>query len=172
MVNNTVQQMLIDAQAIRFGDFTLASGKKSSVYIDIKQAMTEPDILKAVAESIANLDIDWDIAAGVAVGGVPLAVAASLQTKKPYIIIRKEKKEHGLSSVIIGAIKGKKALMIEDVTTSGGSALYGVEQIREAGGNIDTIISVVDRDEGAIETLANAGIRLIPLIRMNDIVPK
>jgi orotate phosphoribosyltransferase len=170
MVESNLKDQLIHVGAIRFGDFTLASGKKSTVYIDIKMAMTHPEILKAVALSVMDQDIVWDIVAGVAVGGVPLAVASSLESGRPYIIIRKEQKSHGLSSLIIGDVKDKQVLMIEDVTTSGGSALFGVEQIRKAGGFISDIISVVDRNEGAAETLAKAGIRLSPLVSMKELV--
>ena len=170
MVTNNLKNLLIESQAIRFGDFTLASGKKSRVYIDIKQAMTEPVILRAVADSVVRLGLSWEVSAGVAVGGIPLAVATSLASGKPYIIIRKEQKDHGLSSLIIGDVKGKSVLMIEDVTTSGGSALFGIEQIRAAGGIITEIISVVDRDEGADATLSAAGIRLIPLVTMGELL--
>ena len=170
MVTNNLKNLLIESQAIRFGDFTLASGKKSRVYIDIKQAMTEPVILRAVADSVVHLGLSWDVSAGVAVGGVPLAVATSLASGKPYVIIRKEQKGHGLSTLIIGDVKGKSVLMIDDVTTSGGSALFGVEQIRAAGGIITEIISVVDRDEGADTTLSAAGIRLIPLVTMGELL--
>lgn len=170
MVKKSLKDLLIETQAIRFGDFTLASGKKSRVYIDIKKAMTEPDILREVAESALHLGLSWDVVAGVAVGGVPLAVAVSLMGGKPYAIIRKEQKGHGLSSLIIGDVSEKQVIMIEDVTTSGGSALFGVEQIRAAGGIISTIISVVDRNEGAEATLSAAGITLVPLVTMGDLI--
>ena len=170
MVEMSLKDQLINIGAIRFGDFTLASGKKSNVYIDIKMAMTHPEILKSIAVSVMNLNLDWDVVAGVAVGGVPLAVASSLESLKPYIIIRKEQKTHGLSSLIIGDVKGKRVVMIEDVTTSGGSALFGVEQIRQAGGVIVDIISVVDRGEGAEETLSKAGIKLTSLVSKSDLV--
>jgi len=170
MVNSNLKDLLIEKQAIRFGDFTLASGKKSTVYIDIKNAMTDPEVLKKVAESVDSLHLSWDVVAGVAVGGIPLAVAASLKSGRPYIIIRKEQKGHGLSSLIIGDVAGRDVIMIEDVTTSGGSALFGVEQIRLAGGRIDRIISVVDRNEGAEKTLSDAGITLIPLVTMGELL--
>ncbi|MDD1730476.1 MAG: orotate phosphoribosyltransferase [Methanospirillum sp.] len=170
MVEKNLKDLLIDVQAIRFGDFTLASGKKSGIYIDIKMAMTNPDILKVVARSVTSLNIFWDVAAGVAVGGIPLAVASSLESGKPYVIIRKEQKGHGLSSLIIGDVHERRVLMIEDVTTSGGSALFGVEQIRKAGGIITDIISVVDRNEGATKTLKEAGITLTPLISITDLL--
>lgn len=170
MVEKSLKDQLIEIGAIRFGEFTLASGKKSNVYIDIKMAMTHPEILKSIAVSVMNLNLDWDIISGVAVGGVPLAVASSLESQKPYAIIRKEQKTHGLSSLIIGDVKGKRVVMIEDVTTSGGSALFGVEQIRLAGGIITDIISVVDRGEGAEETLSKAGIKLTSLVSKCDLV--
>jgi orotate phosphoribosyltransferase len=170
MVEKNLKDLLIEAQAIRFGDFTLASGKKSPIYIDIKMAMTNPDILRAVATSVLEKNLEWDVVAGVAVGGIPLAVATSLTAKKPFIIIRKEQKGHGLSSLIIGDVKDKRVLMIEDVTTSGGSALYGINLIRKAGGIISEIISVVDRNEGAQATLSSEGISLVPLIEKNDLL--
>lgn len=170
MVNKTLKERLIEVDAIRFGDFTLASGKKSRVYIDIKRSMTDPSILKAVAESVMIQNLDWDTLAGVAVGGIPLAVAASLESGRPYVIIRKEQKGHGLSAPIIGDVSGRRVLMIEDVTTSGGSALYGIDLIRQAGGEITEIISVVDRDEGATATLSAAGVRLVPLVTMGELL--
>lgn len=172
MVEKSLKDQLIQIGAIRFGDFTLASGKKSDVYIDIKMAMTHPEILKSIAVSVMDQKLEWDVVAGVAVGGVPLAVASSLESGRPYVIIRKEQKTHGLSSLIIGDVKGKRVVMIEDVTTSGGSALFGVDQIRQAGGVITDIISVVDRGEGAEETLSNAGIKLTSLVSKSDLVQK
>ena len=170
MVKMSLKEQLIACDAIRFGDFILASGRKSSVYIDIKKAITDPVILTSIADEVMKKDLDWDMAAGVAVGGVPLAVSVSLRSQKPYVIIRKEQKEHGLSGLIIGDVSGKKILLIEDVTTSGGSALFGIKQIRDAGGIIDSIISVVDRKEGADEAFREAGIRLIPLVTMDDLL--
>ena len=166
----SLKEQLIACYAIRFGDFILASGKKSSVYIDIKRAITDPVILTSIADEVMKRDLDWDMAAGVAVGGVPLAVSVSLRSHRPYVIIRKEQKEHGLSGLIIGDVSGKKVLLIEDVTTSGGSALFGIKQIRSAGGIIDSIISVVDRKEGADEAFRQAGIRLIPLVTMDELI--
>ncbi|HWQ67354.1 MAG TPA: orotate phosphoribosyltransferase [Methanospirillum sp.] len=170
MVEKLLLTHLIEAEAIQFGDFVLASGKKSTVYVDIKKAITDPIILRTIAQSVMALKLPFDLVAGVAVGGVPLATAVSLESGRPYCIIRKEQKGHGLSSLIIGDVRGNTALMIEDVTTSGGSALFGVEQIRAAGGIITSIVTVVDRDEGATEMLASSGITLIPLVSMSDLL--
>ena len=170
MVTATLREMLISAEAIRFGDFTLASGKKSTVYIDIKKAITSPAILKKIAAEVLTHSTDFDAVAGVAVGGVPLAVSVSLASDKPYVIIRKEQKGHGLASLIIGDVAGKRILLVEDVTTSGGSAVFGIEQLRSAGAVVTDVIAVVDRNEGAGKTLQGLDITLTPLVSMQDLI--
>ncbi|HOJ96883.1 MAG TPA: orotate phosphoribosyltransferase [Methanospirillum sp.] len=170
MVTTTLREMLITADAIRFGDFTLASGKKSTVYIDIKKAITSPAILKKIASEVLSRNQQFDAVAGVAVGGVPLAVSVSLAADKPYVIIRKEQKGHGLASLIIGEVSGKRILLVEDVTTSGGSAVFGIEQLRSAGGLVKDVIAVVDRNEGAEKTLRDLNVTLTPLVRMQDLI--
>jgi orotate phosphoribosyltransferase len=162
--------MLISSDAIRFGDFTLASGRKSRFYIDIKKAITQPAILKKIASEVLMKNPPFDAVAGVAVGGVPLAVAVSLESGKPYVIIRKEQKAHGLASLIIGEVSGKRVLLVEDVTTSGGSALFGIEQLRSAGAVVEEVITVVDRDEGAEKTLSDLNVKLTPLVSMKDLI--
>ncbi len=172
MVNNNLKEELINYGAIQFGEFTLASGKKSNVYINIKDAITHPEILKSIAE-MACTDIDlntWERIAGVAVGAVPLAVAVSLESSRPYSIIRKDKKDHGIENPVIGDMKGKKVLLIEDVTTSGGSCIYGIECIRAVGGIIDTVITVVDREQGAEALLNSVDVKLISMIKMKDLI--
>jgi len=168
MVNRELADLLVQYRAIEFGDFTLASGAKSSFYIDVKTAVTHPDLLAAVAETVAA-SFEFDVVAGVAVGGVPLATATALAAKKPYAIIRSQGKDHGKKDLIIGHVTGKQVLLIEDVTTSGGSAIYGIETLRAEGARIDTVVTVVDREQGAGEMLANKKVRLAPLVRVSEI---
>ncbi|MFA6333485.1 MAG: orotate phosphoribosyltransferase [Methanoregula sp.] len=169
MVTNPLAEMLIRYKAIEFGDFTLASGVKSPYYIDVKTAVTRPELLSAVAEIIASSH-DFDIVAGVAVGGVPLCVATSLAKKTPYAIIRSAGKDHGKKSLIIGDVTNKDVLLVEDVTTSGGSALYGVNILRAAGARVDRVVTVVDREQGAEAMLASHGVRIIPLVRLHELL--
>ena len=169
MVRNELADLLTQYKAIEFGDFTLASGAKSPYYIDVKTAVTHPDLLVAVAESIAASHT-FDVVAGVAVGGVPLCVAVSLTKKVPFAIIRASEKNHGKKNVIIGDVKGKDVLLVEDVTTSGGSALYGINALRAAGAKADRVITVVDREQGAEAMLLEHGIRLIPLVRLHELL--
>ena len=169
MVTNSLAEMLIQYKAIEFGDFTLASGAKSSYYVDVKTAVTRPELLSAVAETIASLQ-EFDVVAGVAVGGVPLCVATSLVTKKPFAIIRASEKSHGRKGLIIGEVKDKDVLLVEDVTTSGGSALYGINALKDAGARVDRVVTIVDREQGAEAMLAPHGVRLIPLVRLSELL--
>ena len=170
-VNTTVKESLIQYGAIQFGEFTLASGAKSTYYINIKDAATQPGLLKAIGNAIADLG-PYDCIAGVAVGAVPIAVAASLASEKPYAIIRKGEKAYGVGGTIIGDVLGKHVLLVEDVTTSGGSVMYGLQALRDAGAVVETVVTVVDREQGASERLADAGVTLVPLVRVSDLLPQ
>lgn len=166
---NPIADLLIRFKAIEFGEFTLASGKKSPYYIDVKSAVTNPELLYAIASVIAQTHT-FDVIAGVAVGGVPLAVATAMVAKKPYAIIRAEEKSHGKKEVIIGTVKDTSVLLVEDVTTSGGSALYGIQALRSAGAQANRVVTVVDREQGAGEMLRQQGVRLLPLVKVSEIL--
>jgi len=168
MVNN-LTDMLVSYKAIEFGDFTLASGVKSPYYIDVKTAVTNPDLLSAIARVVSE-SYEFDIVAGVAVGGVPLAVAVALAAKKPYAIIRSSGKDHGKKELIIGRVKGRNVLLIEDVTTSGGSALYGIDILRAAGASAGRVVTVVDREQGAESMLKDHDVQLIPLVKVSELL--
>lgn len=166
---NRVAEVLIKYGAIEFGEFTLASGAKSSYYIDIKTASTNPDLLRIIGEEIAER-FDFEVVAGVAVGAVPIAVSVSLASGKPYCIIRKEEKGYGIAGKIIGDVADKKVLLVEDVTTSGGSVLYGLNILRDNGAKVEEVLTIVDREQGAYEKLGSAGIRLSALVLASEIV--
>lgn len=161
--------LLQRAGAVSFGDFILASGARSTYYIDVKSAITDPSVLRALGNAIGEI-ISCDVVAGVAVGGIPLAVATSFTTGVPYAIVRSEVKTHGKGGSIIGNVKGKRVVLVEDVTTSGGSALQAVSALRQEGGMIDTVITVVDREEGAELLLNAAGCQLRPLVRLHELL--
>ncbi|MFA4824609.1 MAG: orotate phosphoribosyltransferase [Methanoregula sp.] len=166
---NPIADLLIQYKAIETGDFTLASGAKSTYYIDVKTAVTHPDLLNAIAQLVAQSH-EFDVVAGVAVGGVPLAVATALAAKKPYAIIRAAEKSHGKKEMIIGNVRDMSILLIEDVTTSGGSALYGIETLRSAGARADRVVTVVDREQGAEAMLCKQGIEFLPLVRVSELL--
>ena len=166
---NRIAKALIRHGAVEYGHFVLASGATSSYYLDVKSAMTDPALLGLVCGEIARR-FPSDTVAGVAVGGVPLAVGVSLAGKRPYAIIRSAEKDHGKTGRLIGDVKGKQVLLVEDVTTSGGSALYGVKALRDAGASISVVVTVVDREQGAAFTLAKDNVTLHALVKASEII--
>ncbi len=167
--------MLVEAlkSAVKKGDFTLTSGKKSSYYIDIKKAYMNPKILREIVKEIARLirNEKVDRIAGVAMGGIPLATGVSLELGIPFLMVRKEKKEHGTERMIEGEFKaGEKAVVIEDVTTSGSSALDAVDALRKNKLICSKVIVVVDRLEGAGELLKKHDITLVPLLTAEELL--
>ncbi|MFN3384118.1 MAG: orotate phosphoribosyltransferase [Archaeoglobaceae archaeon] len=160
---------LLEVGALKFGDFTLSSGKKSNVYVDIKIAVAYPEILEKIAEEMAEKmkRYDFDKIACIELGGVPIAVAVSLKTKKPLVIFRKEKKTYGLGGDVIGELKkGDRVVIVEDVVTTGKSAISVAERVKERGGEVVAIVAVVDREESDLKF--ESLIKLSELVRAKD----
>ncbi len=167
-----LKDSLIECGAIKFGHFKLTSGKESNYYVDIKLASTNPQVLKEIASEMSKLtqDNDYELIAGMELGAVPLAVALALETKKPYLIIRKEKPSHGTGKQLVGnAEAGKRVLLVEDVATTGGSVVKAINVIREEGLTVDKVVVVVDREEGALENLKDLKVELLPLVKASDL---
>ncbi|RAP49331.1 MAG: orotate phosphoribosyltransferase [Methanosphaera sp. SHI613] len=163
-------ELLKENDVIKFGDFTLSSGKKSDYYVDMKKAITEPEILECVAHLITEkIDDDIDKIAGPALGAVPIATATSLISKKPMLMIRKEKKSYGTSKQIEGQLnENDNVIIVEDVTTTGGSLIKAINVIEDNGGNIIKAFVIVDREEGAKDTFEERGIIFEPLLTISE----
>ncbi len=161
---------LLDAGAVRFGEFTLASGETSDVYIDVKRAWPDPARLDLLSRALATRVGSAERLAGMELGAVPLVVATALRTGRPYVVLRKAAKEHGTRQAYEGEVpSGGHVLLIEDVSTTGGSSVRSVEILRAAGGLVDRALVVVDREVGARERLAAIGVRLEPLVTMSEL---
>jgi orotate phosphoribosyltransferase len=162
------------------GEITLASGRKSDFYFNLKPTMLDPEGAALLAELTfeALKDDGLDYIGGLEMGAVPLAGAiAQLSWIKGHPIaaffVRKKPKEHGAKLAVEGlargeSLQGKRVVIVEDVTTTGGSALKAVEAVRDAGGNIALVFTMVDRDEGATETFAEAGIPFRSLYKAGE----
>jgi len=175
MGTKNIENLLMECGAIKFGNFTLASGKSSKYYVDVKLAVTKPKILKLISsrivEEITNRKIRADYIACVELGAVPLGTAVSLDTGIPLVIVRKAQKDHGIKNRIVGEFEQKKiAILVEDVTTTGGSVVNAVHALRNEGLMVNTVISVVDRDEGAEENLNKEGLVLISLVKAKTLL--
>jgi orotate phosphoribosyltransferase len=167
---------LFEKKVIRFGDFTLASGKKSPYYIDLRLIPSFPHEYRKMIKGLQNLIADdigfenFHSLVSVPTGG--LIVAASLATEivKPLIYVRKQAKEHGTGKAVEGVTcQDMKLLMIEDVVTSGGSVINAIKSIREEKMVVTDAYAIVDRMEGATQALQAEGVKLHSLLTINDI---
>lgn len=163
-------ELLKECGAIKFGKFTLTSGKQSDYYIDIKAASTRPRILRRIAEEMAK-HVDGTRVAGMELGAVPIAAAVALQTDLPFCILRKKPREHGTGSQIEGEVRpGETVTVVEDVATTGGSIIQSVRLLRAAGAKVRRAIVVVDREEGAAEGLAAENVELVALVKRSQMM--
>ncbi len=161
-------KLLLERKAVKFGDFTLTSGKHSTYYVDIKDACTEPAVLGLIVDMLADIIVEKKVA-GVELGAVPLLVAVAYSLKIPYVIKRKEIK-HGMKALNIGDINaGEHIDVIEDVVTTGNSLLDCVKFLREKGAIVSRAFCIVDREEGGKLLLEDNGINLIPLLTISEI---
>ena len=162
------------------GEVTLASGRKSNFYFNLKPTMLDPEGATLLADLTyeAVKDDGLDYVGGLEMGAVPLAGAvAQLSWIKGHPIaaffVRKKPKEHGARLAVEGlakseSLEGKRVAIIEDVTTTGDSALKAVEAVRDAGAQIALVLTMVDREEGATETFAKAGLPFRWLYRAGE----
>jgi orotate phosphoribosyltransferase len=158
------------------GDFVLRSGARSSYYLDKYRFETRPELLEAlgarIAAAVAELDPGATRLAGPELGAVALAAAASLQSRLPFVIVRKQEKSYGTTRRLEGEFEaGERVCVVEDVVTSGGAALQAVEALREAGLECRAAVCVVDREEGGSEALARHEVVLHPLFVSSELVP-
>ncbi|WP_297495893.1 orotate phosphoribosyltransferase [Thermococcus sp.] len=159
-------------KAILFGHFVLTSGKESDYYINVKKLITNPGVLKLIAELMKEkaeeLGVEFDRVAGPELGAVPIATALSLETGKPLVIVRKKPKGHGTGSQIEGEVRpGDRVLLVEDVTTTGGSVLRSAKVLEKEGAKVTAILVVVDREEGAGENLKDY--TFAPLVTVSEL---
>lgn len=170
----SIAQALLECGAVKFGDFTLTSGAKSTYYIDVKAASTDPKTLRVIAHGMAQLAArhgPFQAVAGMELGAVPLATAVSLETNLPLLIIRKGERKHGTGKRIEGRDpKGLRVFVVEDVTTSGGSTVDAVKALRAAGATVEHACVVVDREAGGIAALRAVEVTLHPLATVSQLV--
>jgi orotate phosphoribosyltransferase len=162
--------------AIKFGDFTLSSGKKSSYYVDLRVVPSFPHQFRKMVKGLQTLISDqigydnFDCLASVPTGGLVIASAVAIETVKPLVYIRSQPKEHGTLKSIEGKIeKGAKILMVDDVATTGGSVSNAITLLKEAGAKITDVYVIVDRLEGADKLLQSQGVKIHSLTNILEI---
>jgi orotate phosphoribosyltransferase len=161
---------------IKFGNFTLASGKDSSYYIDLRLVPSFPHQFRKMIKNLQNLIIekvgldDFDSLASVPTGGLVVTSALAIETVKPLIYVRNKPKEHGTTKSIEGKISaGMKVVMVDDVMTTGTSVLNGIKQLKESGLLISDVFVVINRLEGADKVFSNMGVQIHQLTDILEI---
>lgn len=164
---------LFKAGCVKFGSFTLASGKTSPIYIDLRRLVSFPDLFSLVASAYAEASrsLSFDLVSGVPYAALPISAVAALKLGKGLIYPRKEAKTHGTGQAIEGVFApGQVALLYEDVITSGGSILTAATTLREAGLIIRDVVVLVERSQGGRESLQSEGITLHAILNLDEIL--
>jgi uridine monophosphate synthetase len=164
---------LLEAGCIKFGEFTLKSGLKSPIYIDLRQIITYPGLLRRIGEAYLPLirDLKFDRLAGLPYAAIPIATAVSLAGNYPMIYPRKEVKTYGTKAEIEGEFHaGETALVIDDLATTGGSKFEAIEKLTGAGLKVTDVIVLVDRQSGAKEALEEAGYHLHAVLTIGELL--
>jgi len=171
---------LADIGAIRFGEFTLASGKSSPIYIDLRLLASHPPALRQAARAYADL-LRGELGvcepeartrlAAIPYAALPIGTAVALELDLPLIYPRKEVKAHGTSRQIEGEFKpGDRVVVLDDLITTGGSKLAAIEPLEAAGLEVRDVVVLIDREEGGAADLAGAGYRLHSVLRLSEML--
>ena len=159
---------------IKFGDFTLASGKKSSYYIDLRLVASFPHIFRKMTKNLQKLVSEktgldnFDSLVAVPTGGLVIGSALAIETVKPLIYVRDKPKDYGTTKSIEGKIfSGMKVILIDDVITTGNSVINAIKQLKDAGLSISDVYVIINRLEGANNTLE---LEKVNLYKLTDVL--
>lgn len=152
---------------IKFGDYTLASGKKSSYYVDLRLVPSYPHQFRRMVKHLQSLISEQigfdnvDSVASVPTGGLVISSSLAYELVKPLVYVRSQVKDYGTGKLIEGIVKsGDRILLIDDVATTGGSVINGIRELRKAGAKITDAYVIVNRLEGAEKNLLQEGVTL------------
>jgi len=169
---------LIQEKALKFGDFTLASGKTATYYLDGKQVVLDSEGAMLIGEGILDLIIEGgvfpDAVGGMAIGADPITasvitIAGTQGIPLKGCMVRKETKDHGTQKFVEGPVQsGEHIIVVEDVVTTGGSSMLAIERLEAAGLIIDEVIAIIDRMEGGKDAFISHGYKFRSLFTIED----
>lgn len=171
---------LLASRSARRGQFVLASGKQSTLYIDARLTTMSPEGLILIGSlGLRAIRDKWEVQSigGLTLGADPISFAISYTsglTKHPLraFTVRKEAKTHGIGKLIEGPFQaGDRVVIIEDVITTGGSALQAITAVQEAGGVVAGVLALVDREEGGRDVIQASGIPVVALVQAQELLP-
>lgn len=176
---NDLKQLLIE-RSVRTGDFILASGKSSSFYVDARMTTMSPEGLAMIGplslELIERKGWKPDSIGGLTLGADPVSFSISrASVERPPLLraftVRKQPKTHGTGNLIEGPFKsGDNVVIVEDVVTTGKSALQAIDAVIHAGAHVLGVLAVVDREEGGIESIHDNGFETASLVSIKDLL--
>jgi len=161
------------AGCLQFGEFTLASGDLSPVYVDMRRLVSYPSLLAEVSKAYADLlsDLEYDRIAAIPYAALPIGTAVSLQTNRPLIYPRKEAKSHGTRRAIEGEFReGETAVLLDDLISSGGSKLQAAKPLQQAGLKVRDVVVLIDREQGGTHDLQQNGLCLHAALTLREMV--
>jgi len=171
-MNDAELAQALKEAALLEGDFTLRSGRKSKYYLDKYLFETQPALLRELARRFARfVDQNTDRIAGAELGGIALAAATSLETGKPFVIVRNARKAgYGTGKLIEGRLSpGDRVLLVEDIATTGGQSLEAAKTLENEGAKVLAVVVTIDRQEGARAAIESAGYRFASLFTTTDL---
>ncbi len=180
MVTDAKQQLIeyISADAVFHGDFTLTSGKKATYYVDLRKVSLDHRVAPLIGQVMLDLIAevhDVDAVGGMTMGADPIAAAvlhqgAARGLAYDAFVVRKEPKDHGRGRQVEGPdLEGKRVIVLEDTSTTGGSPLSAIEALKKVGAEIAAVAVVVDRNTGAREKIEAAGYPYLAAIGLDDL---
>ena len=170
---STLADALLAAGCVKFGEFTLKSGLRSPIYIDLRQVITHPKLLEQIGAAYLPIlkGLEFQRLAGLPYAAIPIATAISLQGGYPMIYPRKEVKEYGTKAEIEGEYHlGETVVVIDDLATTGGSKFEAIEKLTAVGLKVRDVVVLIDRQSGAKEALLAAGYRLHALLTITQML--
>jgi uridine monophosphate synthetase len=176
IMNNELSALadgLLSAGCIKFGEFTLKSGLKSPIYIDLRQIITYPKLLADIAQAYLPIlsILQFSRIAGLPYAAIPIATAISLAGNYPMIYPRKEVKTYGTKAEVEGEYHaGETVVVIDDLATTGGSKFEAIEKLTGVGLVIRDVVVLVDRQSGAKESLAQAGYTMHAVLTISQLL--
>jgi uridine monophosphate synthetase len=166
-------QDLLDCGAIKFGNFTLKSGKQSPIYLDLRRLIAHPPILRRAAQAYAETmqALTFDRIAGLPYAALPIGTAVSLEMNRPLIYPRREVKDYGTKAAIEGDYKeGETIIVLDDLATTGDTKIEAIQKLESAGLKVKDIVVLIDREQGATETLAKAGYAMHSVVTLRQLL--